>query len=148
MRTVDGVANEVIVYAYSGSTLIAKRRGNDWIPMVYGLELLQRGAVSQYWSWRGDSVATHGASEPAQPAPAADAFGDIVCSSAAVYDWNGDWGYCFEAHTGGLMRVGVRWYAPAMGKFLQKHPWRGDMYQPLTLNAKNLNRCLLSSFGR
>ncbi|MFN4032181.1 MAG: hypothetical protein ACK4ME_00940 [Fimbriimonadales bacterium] len=135
VRTVDGVANEVIEYAYSGNTLIAERRGNEWIPMVYGLELLQRGAVSQYWSWRGDLVATNGASEPVQPAPVADAFGDLVSGSAAVYGWNGDWGYRFEAHTGGLMKVGVRCYDPALGRFVQKDPWLGDVYQPLTLNA-------------
>ena len=135
VRTVDGVANEVVEYAYSGNTLIAERRGNEWIPMVYGLELLQRGAVNQHWSWRGDLVATNGVSQPAQPAPVADAFGDLVSGNPAVYGWNGGWGYRSEAHTGGLMKVGVRWYDPAIGRVLQKDSWLGDVHQPLTLNA-------------
>jgi len=36
---------------------------------------------------------------------------------------------------GGLMKVGVRWYDPYTGRFLQQDPWLGDMYAPLTLNA-------------
>jgi len=52
-----------------------------------------------------------------------------------VYAWNGGWGYRYEAGTGGLVKVGVRWYDPAVGRFLQKDPWLGDVHQPLTLNA-------------
>ena len=102
--------------------------------MVYGLDLLQRGDVSQYWSWRGDLVATNGVSAPAQPAPVLDAFGDVVSGSPDVYAWNGAWGYRYEAHTGGLVKVGVRWYDPAMGRFLQKDPWLGTPAVQLTLN--------------
>jgi hypothetical protein len=29
----------------------------------------------------------------------------------------------------------VRWYDPAVGRFLQVDPWLGDIYQPLTLNG-------------
>jgi RHS repeat-associated protein len=121
--------------AHSGNTLVAERRGNEWVPMVYGFDLLQRGAVNQYWSWRGDLVATNGASQPAQPAPVFDAFGDLVSGSPDVYAWNGGWGYRYEAGTGGLVKVGVRWYDPTIGRFLQKDPWLGDVHQPLTLNA-------------
>jgi hypothetical protein len=35
--TVDGVSGVVVEYAYVGDTLVAERRGNEWIPMVYGL---------------------------------------------------------------------------------------------------------------
>ena len=52
----------------------------------------------------------------------------------AAYGWNGAWGYRNEAHTGGLQKVGVRWYDPATGRFLQKDPWLGTPYEPLTLN--------------
>jgi len=52
----------------------------------------------------------------------------------AAYGWNGAWGYRNEAHTGGLQKVGVRWYDPAIGRFLQKDPWLGSLYAPLTLN--------------
>ncbi len=38
----DGVSGVVVEYAYVGDTLVAERRGNEWIPMVYGLDLLQR----------------------------------------------------------------------------------------------------------
>jgi hypothetical protein len=34
-----------------------------------------------------------------------------------------------------LQKVGVRWYDPAIGRFLQKDPWLGSLYAPLTLNA-------------
>jgi hypothetical protein len=73
--------------------------------MVYGFDLLQRGAVNQYWSWRGDLVATNGTSQPVQPAPVLDAFGDLV--SGSRYAWNGGWGYRYEAGTGGLVKVEV-----------------------------------------
>ncbi|MCW5934403.1 MAG: hypothetical protein KIT45_08920 [Fimbriimonadia bacterium] len=49
--------------------------------------------------------------------------------------WNGDWGYRSEANTGGLQKVGVRWYDPNIGRFLQQDPWLGSVYAPLTLNA-------------
>ncbi|MFN7017241.1 MAG: RHS repeat-associated core domain-containing protein, partial [Fimbriimonadales bacterium] len=62
-------------------------------------------------------------------------FGSRVAGCPDVHGWNGGWGYRFEAHTGGLMKVGVRWYDPAIGRFLQKDPWLGDVHQPLTLNA-------------
>jgi RHS repeat-associated protein len=134
VRTVDGVSGVVVEYAYVGDTLVAERRGNEWIPMVYGLDLLQRGGVSQYWTWRGDLAATAGVGAPAQPAPVFDAFGDLVSGSPEVYAWNGAWGYRNEANTGGLQKVGVRWYDPATGRFLQKDPWLGSPYAPLTLN--------------
>ena len=57
-----------------------------------------------------------------------------VSDSPDVYAWNGAWGYRNEAHTGGLQKVGVRWYDPAIGRFLQKDPWLGSLYAPLTLN--------------
>jgi RHS repeat-associated protein len=132
--TADGVSGVVVEYAYVGDTLVAERRGNEWIPMVYGLDLLQRGGVSQYWTWRGDLAATAGVDAPAQPAPVFDAFGDLVSGSPDVYAWNGAWGYRNEAHMGGLQKVGVRWYDPAIGRFLQKDPWPGSPYAPLTLN--------------
>jgi RHS repeat-associated protein len=134
VRTVDGVSGVVVEYAYVGNTLVAERRGNEWVPMVYGLDLLQRGGVSQYWTWRGDLAATAGVGEPTQRAPVFDAFGDVVSGSPDVYAWNGVWGYRNEANTGGLQKVGVRWYDPATGRFLQKDPWLGSLYAPLTLN--------------
>jgi RHS repeat-associated protein len=57
-----------------------------------------------------------------------------VSDSPDVYAWNGAWGYRNEAHTGGLQKVGVRWYDPAIGRFLQKDPWLGSPAVPLTLN--------------
>jgi RHS repeat-associated protein len=102
--------------------------------MVYGANLLQRGEVNQYWTWRGDLAATAGVGEPTQRAPVFDAFGDVVSGSPDVYAWNGAWGYRHEANTGGLQKVGVRWYDPATGRFQQKDPWLGSHYAPLTLN--------------
>ncbi len=62
-------------------------------------------------------------------------FGDLVSGTRPVYDWNGGWGYRNELLTGGLVKVGVRWYDPVVGRFLQQDPWLGDVYVPLTLNA-------------
>ncbi|GIV06950.1 MAG: hypothetical protein KatS3mg017_0152 [Fimbriimonadales bacterium] len=65
-----------------------------------------------------------------------DAFGDLVNGMRQVYDWNGAWLYRNElTETGGLVKVGVRWYDPAVGRFLQQDPWLGSVYAPLTLNA-------------
>ncbi len=36
--------------------------------------------------------------------------------------------------TGGLAKVGARWYDPAVGRFLQQDLWKGEIYEPLTLN--------------
>jgi len=59
-----------------------------------------------------------------------------VSGMRQVYDWNGAWLYRNElVETGGLVKVGVRWYDPAVGRFLQPDPWRGSVYAPLTLNA-------------
>ena len=69
------------------------------------------------------------------PAPITGAFGDTIAGARPTYDWNGAWGYCNEALTGGLQKVGVRWYDPTVDRFLQQDPWLGDMYAPLTLNA-------------
>jgi len=134
VRTVDGVSGVVVEYAYVGDTLVAERRGNEWIPMVYGLDLLQCGGVSQYWTWRGDLAATNGVGEPVQRALVFDAFGDLVNGSPDVYAWNGAWGYRNEANTGGLQKVGVRWYDPATGRSLQKDPWLGTPRSPVSLN--------------
>ena len=134
VRTVDGVSGVVVEYAYVGDTLVAERRGNEWVAMVYGLDLLQRGGVNQYWTWRGDLAATAGVGEPVQPAPVFDAFGDLVSGSPEVYAWNGAWGYRNEANTGGLQKVGLRWYDPAIGRSLQTDPGLGSLSAPLTLN--------------
>ncbi|MFN4033968.1 MAG: RHS repeat-associated core domain-containing protein [Fimbriimonadales bacterium] len=65
-----------------------------------------------------------------------DAFGDLVSGMRQVYDWNGAWLYRNElTESGGLVQVGVRWYDPYTGRFLQQDPWLGSLYAPLTLNA-------------
>ena len=92
-------------------------------------------AEYKHWSLRGDLVATSGSSGVFSPAPLTDAFGDLVNGTRQTYDWNGAWGYRNEALTDGLQKVGVRWYDPAVGRFLQQDPWLGSIYAPLTLNA-------------
>gem|GEM_PF-4334382 len=32
---------------------VFRRRRNEWVPMVYGLDVLQRGEVSHYWAGAG-----------------------------------------------------------------------------------------------
>jgi len=68
--------------------------------------------------------------------PITDAFGASVSGMRPVYDWNGAWLYRNElTESGGLVKVGVRWYDPDTGWFLQQDPWLGSQYAPLTLNA-------------
>ena len=65
-----------------------------------------------------------------------DVFGDLVSGVRQVYDWNGAWLSRNElVESGGLVRVGVRWYDPCTGRFLQQDPWLGSVYALLTLNA-------------
>ena len=55
---------------------------------------------------------------------------------SGVYVRNCAWLYRNElTESGGLVQVGVRWYDPYTGRFLQQDPWPGSLYAPLTLNA-------------
>jgi RHS repeat-associated protein len=86
-----------------------------------------------HWNLRGDLAGINASSANV---PITDAFGDGVSGMRQVYDWNGAWLYRNElTETGGLVKVGVRWYDPAVGRFLQQDPWLGSLYAPLTLNA-------------
>ncbi len=97
--------------------------------------MLKQGSVGQQRSWRGDLVAQSSSGGVFSPAPLTDALGDLVSGNRAVYDWNGSWGYRNEVLTGGLVKVGVRWYDPVVGRFLQQDLWLGSIYAPLMLNA-------------
>ena len=134
-----------VVYLYSGDTLVAEgsRQSNDaplqWVHYGYGGAMYQQvsntGAEYKHWNLRGDLAATSSSAGAYSPAPITDAFGDTVAGARQTYDWNGAWGYRNEALTGGLQKVGARWYDPTVGRFLQQDPWLGDIYEPLTLNA-------------
>jgi len=103
VATIDGVANRVVEYAYSGDSLLAERVNGQWVSHTYGFGLLERGDVSQHRSWRGDLVATVNPADSVQsPAmtPITDAFGDLVSGTPEVYGWNGGWGYRNEPNTG------------------------------------------------
>ncbi|RMH05931.1 MAG: hypothetical protein D6697_11600 [Armatimonadetes bacterium] len=104
-----------------------------WVVQSFGAGLYQRGSDYLHWSLRGD-LAGIGASSA--NVPITDAFGDLVNGMRQVYDWNGAWLYRNElTEAGGLVKVGVRWYDPTVGRFLQQDPWLGSVYAPLTLNA-------------
>jgi RHS repeat-associated protein len=135
-----------VVYLYSGNTLVAegsRRSSNEplqWVYYGFGGAMYQQvsnaGAEYKHWSLRGDLVATSDSSSGFTAAPLTDAFGGSVNDDMRpTYDWNGAWGYRNEALTGGLQKVGVRWYDPAVGRFLQQDPWLGSIYAPLTLNG-------------
>jgi RHS repeat-associated protein len=135
-----------VVYLYSGNTLVAegsRQRSSapfQWVYYGYGGSMYQQvsstGVEFKHWSLRGDLVATSDSSSGFTAAPLTDAFGGSVNDDMRpTYDWNGAWGYRNEALTGGLQKVGVRWYDPAVGRFLQQDPWLGSIYAPLTLNA-------------
>jgi RHS repeat-associated protein len=147
-RRVCGVRGSLeVVYLYSGDTVVAegsRQSSNDplqWVYYGYGGAMYQQvagtGTETKYkhWSFRGDLVATSDPSGAFTAAPLTDAFGGLVNGARQTYDWNGLWGYRNEALTGGLVKVGVRWYDPTVGRFLQQDPWLGDIYTPLTLNA-------------
>jgi RHS repeat-associated protein len=86
----------------------------------------QAGQVEyKHWNLRGDLAATSSPTGAYSPAPITDAFGDTIAGARQTYDWNGAWGYRNEALTGGLQKVGVRWYDPTVGRFLQQDPWLG-----------------------
>ena len=93
------------------------------------------GVEYKHWNLRGDLAVTSSPTGAYSRAPITDAFGDLVAGVRQTYDWNGLWGYRNEALTGGLQKVGVRWYDPTVGRFLQQDPWLGSIYAPLTLNA-------------
>ncbi|MEO0249138.1 MAG: RHS repeat-associated core domain-containing protein, partial [candidate division WOR-3 bacterium] len=135
VKEINHLTNTVREFVYAGGTLIAEKVNGSWVPMVYGLELAQRNGLYQHWSWRGDLVATSDSNGTPTSAPITDAFGDRVSGGTLDYDWNGAWLYRNVANTGGLMHVGARWYDPYVGRFLQKDPWLGSIYAPLTLNA-------------
>ncbi|MEN3000592.1 MAG: hypothetical protein ABDI19_01975 [Armatimonadota bacterium] len=89
-----------------------------------GAAMSQWNGVYPHWSWRGDLAVTSHATGSFAPAALTDAFGDSVSGNRLVYDWNGAWGYRNElVETGGLVKVGVRWYDPYTGRFLQQDPW-------------------------
>ena len=110
-----------------------------WFWFGYGSAMYQQvsntGTEFKHWNLRGDLAATSSPTGAYAPAPLTDAFGDTIAGARQTYDWNGAWGYRNEALTGGLQKVGVRWYDPALGRFLQQDLWLGSIYAPLTLNA-------------
>jgi RHS repeat-associated protein len=111
----------------------------QWVYYGYGGSMYQQvsntGTEFKHWNLRGDLAATSSPTGAYSPAPITDAFGDTIAGARQTYDWNGAWGYRNEALTDGLQKVGVRWYDPALGRFLQQDPWLGSIYAPPTLNA-------------
>ncbi len=130
-------ASETVSYLYAGDVVVAEQVNGEWVPLIYGLSLLQHGAENQHWSWRGDLVATSAWSDPAQApvkAPVTDAFGDTISGFRKLYDWNGSWLYRNElVELGGLVKAGQRWYDPAVGRFLQRD-FFSDPSEPLSFN--------------
>ncbi len=126
-----------VAYLYSGDTVVAERVNGEWVYYGYGAAMYAQtsgtGTEFKHWNLRGDLAAKSTASGAYVPAPLRDAFGDLVSGVRKTYDWNGLWGYRNEPFSGGLEKVGVRWYDPAVGRFLQVDPWLGDIYQPRTL---------------
>jgi len=76
----------------------------------------QRVATGQWGISTGTCVVTSSPTGACSPAPLTDAFGDTVAGARQTYDWNGARGYRNEALTGGLQKVGVRWYDPTVGR--------------------------------
>jgi RHS repeat-associated protein len=121
------------LYGASDSVLAERANGGAWTVNSFGAGLYQRGNDYLHWNLRGDLA---GVNTSSANIPITDAFGASVSGMRQVYDWNGAWLYRNElTESGGLVKVGVRWYDPAVGRFLQQDPWLGSLYAPLTLNA-------------
>jgi RHS repeat-associated protein len=141
--TYDGLGRRVkaqlgsntLEFLYGAGDSVLAERANDgaWTVNSFGAGLYQRGSDYLHWNLRGDLA---GINNSSANIPITDAFGDGVSGMRQVYDWNGAWLYRNElTETGGLVKVGIRWYDPAVGRFLQQDPWLGSAYAPLTLNA-------------
>ena len=118
----------------------AERPNDNWVYYGFGGSMYQQvsnaGAEFKHWNLRGDLAATSSPTGVYSPAPITDAFGDLVSGVRQTYDWNGLWGYRNElVEAGGLQKVGVWWYDPTVGRFLQQDPWLGCPYEVLTLNT-------------
>jgi RHS repeat-associated protein len=121
------------LYGASDSVLAERANGGAWTVNSFGAGLYQRGNDYLHWNLRGDLA---GINTSSANIPLTDAFGASVSGMRQVYDWNSAWLYRNElTESGGLVKVGVRWYDPAVGRFLQQDPWLGSLYAPLTLNA-------------
>jgi hypothetical protein len=124
------VRGDLVVYLYPGGHFGGGAgEWGEWVYYSYGDAMYQQvsnaGAEFKHWSLRGDLVATSGSSGGFTAAPLTDAFGDLVDGNRQTYDWNGAWGYRNEALTGGLVKVGVRWYDPDGGKVPAARPVAG-----------------------
>ncbi|GIV87195.1 MAG: hypothetical protein KatS3mg054_1224 [Chloroflexus sp.] len=133
VRAQLGANVQEFLYGVGDAVLAERANGGAWVVQSFGAGLYQHGNDYLHWSLRGDLA---GIGVSSANVPITDAFGDLVSGMRQVYDWNGAWLYRNElTETGGLVKVGVRWYDPVVGRFLQQDPWLGSVYAPLTLNA-------------
>ena len=113
--------------------LAERANGGAWTVNGFGACLYQRGSDYLHWSLRGDLAGINASSANV---PITNTFCDTVSGMRQVHDWNGAWLYRSElTESGGLVKVDVRWYDPAIGRFLQQDPWLRLLYIPRTLNA-------------
>ena len=77
-----------------------------------------RGAQQQHARGSSESIRRTGDHDVQQCVCAPASLQDARPTRGArqTYDWNGAWGYRNEALTGGLQKVGVRWYDPTVGR--------------------------------
>jgi RHS repeat-associated protein len=62
-------------------------------------------------------------------------YGKVLGSSGSgstAYGFAGEW-----TDNTGLIHLRARYYASGVGRFVQRDPWRGDVYRPGTLNGWN-----------
>ena len=94
--------------------------GGAWTVNSFDAGLYQRGSDYLHWSSRGDLAGINASSANV---PVTDAFVDLVSGTRQVYDWNGAWLYRNElTESGGLLKVGVRWYDPLHGQVSAARP--------------------------
>ncbi|MCW5933156.1 MAG: hypothetical protein KIT45_02510 [Fimbriimonadia bacterium] len=96
--------------------------GNQWTSHAYGAGLIQRGDDFQHWDQMGSLAATSDGQGNRLAGPIFDSFGYLISGNLSEYGWNGLYSHRYEVNIGGILQVGVRWYDPVVGRFLQQDP--------------------------
>ncbi len=113
------------LYGAGDAVLAERASGGAWTVLSFGYNLYAVGNEYYHWDYLGTRVGSIN-----NPPLIYDAFGDYVSGVSPVYGWHGDYGHRREVETGGLIWVGIRWYDPVVGRFLQPDPaYASPVYQ-------------------
>jgi RHS repeat-associated protein len=134
---VDGVTTSYVIDTASPLTMVlAETTGPDTIYYLHGLDLVAQndGAASEYFAYDGLGSVRQ----------MLDSGGGVLY--AQVFDPYGNpyaragtgstsFGFTGEQTDGnGLIFLRARYYDPRQGRFLQRDPWSGGYYIPISYN--------------